>query len=75
MERKIGETFYFEGHKLKVIERKVCEGCFFARLPCEQKRYFDVHGYCAKSRTDDHFVKFIEITPMSTRKHIKFNFK
>lgn len=62
MERKIGETFEFEGKKLQVKKNASsgCDGCFFneQRIPCS--RY--AAGYCAlKFRTDKKDVIFVEV--------------
>ena len=61
MERKIGETFQFEGHQLRVVEggRYKCEECFFYNRDCSSMMH--VHGFCAEeSRTDKKCVLFIE---------------
>ena len=34
MERAIGEIFKFEGIKLKVVEGKGCDGCYFQDKAC-----------------------------------------
>lgn len=62
MERKIGETFEFEGKTLQVkeIAHISCDGCFFdeQRIPCSKY----VAGYCAsKFRTDKKEVIFVEV--------------
>lgn len=62
MERKIGETFEFEGKKLQVKKTASsgCDGCFFneQRIPCSKY----VAGYCAlKFRTDKKDVIFVEV--------------
>ena len=45
-ERKIGETFQFEGHQLRVVEggRYKCEECFFYNRDCSSMMH--VHGFC-----------------------------
>ena len=61
MERKIGETFEFEGHKLKVVDKDGygCDGCFFLNRECSL--IMDVRGFCSKEyRTDKKRVIFIE---------------
>ena len=61
MERKIGETFEFEGHKLKVVDKDSygCDGCFFLNRECSL--IMDVRGYCSKEyRTDKKRVIFVE---------------
>ena len=62
MERKNGETFEFEGKKLKVVEsndNSGCENCFFYNRECSSIR--DVRGICSKeSRTDKKYVIFVE---------------
>ena len=63
MERKIGETFDFEGKTLQVkeSERVCCDGCFF-----DEKCYSssqEVAGHCeAVNRGDNKEVIFVEIT-------------
>ena len=61
MERKIGETFEFEGHKLKVVDKDGygCDGCFFLNRECSLTR--DVSGFCSREyRTDKKRVIFVE---------------
>lgn len=61
MERKIGETFEFEGHKLKVVDKDGygCDGCFFLNRECSLIR--DVSGFCSDEyRTDKQHVIFVE---------------
>ena len=60
-ERKIGETFQFEGHQLRVVEggRYKCEECFFYNRDCSSMMH--VRGFCAEEyRTDKKCVLFIE---------------
>lgn len=60
-ERKIGETFEFEGHKLKVVDKDGygCDGCFFLNRECSLIR--DVSGFCSDEyRTDKKRVIFVE---------------
>ena len=63
MERKIGETFVYEGKKLQVkeSERISCHGCFFDEqcLPLRK----EVAGQCEfEYRTDNKEVIFVEAT-------------
>ena len=62
MERKIGEIFEFEGHKLKVIgktDSRECKKCFFYNRDCSSIR--DVRGFCSEEyRTDKKYVIFVE---------------
>ena len=61
MERKIGETFEYEGHKLRVVEGSIdkCDECFFYNIDCISNKH--VRGFCAgDSRTDKKNVIFIE---------------
>lgn len=59
MERKIGETFEYKGHKLIVVEQRgyECEKCFFYNKPCSLM--LDIIGLCC-GRTDKKYVKFIK---------------
>ena len=62
MERKIGQTFEYEGKKLQVKESASfsCDGCFFnnQRNPCDR----DVAGFCGFNfRTDKKKVIFVEV--------------
>ena len=61
MERKIGETFEYEGKKLMVTEVKVgCDGCFFERI-CSKYRS-EKAGECSEyDRSDHKSVIFIEV--------------
>lgn len=61
MERKIGETFEFEGHKLMVVvdDRCKCGKCFFCNKDCSSIK--DVRCFCSEEcRTDKKNVIFIE---------------
>lgn len=60
MERKIGEIFEFEGHKLKVkTDSRECKKCFFYNRDCSSIR--DVSGFCSEEyRTDKKSVIFVE---------------
>ena len=53
MERKIGETFQFQGHKLKVVEggKYKCEECFFYNRDCSSMMH--VHGFCSEDYRKD----------------------
>ena len=62
MERKIGQTFEYEGKKLQVKESASfsCDGCFFNNQcnPCD----IDVIGFCGFNfRTDKKKVIFVEV--------------
>lgn len=62
MERKIGETFDFEGKTLQVkeSERVCCDGCFFDGK-CYSLR-LEVAGHCkAVNRVDNKEVIFVEV--------------
>ena len=63
MERKNGETFEFEGKKLKVVENNDnsgCKKCFFCNRECSSIR--DVRGFCSEElRTDKKYVIFVEV--------------
>ena len=62
MERKIGETFEYEGHKLRVVEggRYSCDGCFF-NGHCEHSSN-PIIGLCEKDqREDEKDVIFVEV--------------
>ena len=60
MERKIGETFEYEGKKLKAVEASHgCDGCFFKR---KCRNDLAVAVTCAPGdRTDKKFVVFVEV--------------
>ena len=61
MERKIGETFEYEGHKLRVVEGGIdkCDECFFYNIDCISNKY--VGCFCSgDSRTDKKNVIFME---------------
>lgn len=62
MERKIGETFEYEGEKLKVIKAgTACDGCYFKGKSCDNRNY-DITGICGWTRKDNQPVRFIKIT-------------
>lgn len=66
MERKIGETFEFEGKKLKVNKSASsgCDGCFFEGR-CSSLRK-EVTGHCQfEYRTDNNEVIFVEVQEQS----------
>lgn len=74
MERKIGETFEFEGKILQVKESSSsgCDGCFFdeQRILCSK----NVAGYCDfKFRTDKKKVIFVEATKQEQAEQPKLN--
>ena len=62
-ERKVGEVFEYEGHKLKVVEDtdgRKCPKCFFYSRDCSLIR--DVTGYCLKEkRIDRKGITFVEV--------------
>ena len=62
-ERKVGEVFEYEGHKLKVVadtDGRKCPKCFFYSRDCSLIR--DVTGYCLKERRIDRKgVTFVEV--------------
>ena len=62
-ERKVGEVFEFEGHKLKVVadtDGRKCPKCFFYSRDCSLIR--DVTGFCLKEkRIDRKGVTFVEV--------------
>ena len=60
-ERKVGEVFEFEGHKLKVVDEGTCKcnECLFYRRECSLIR--NVIGSCSEvHRTDKKSVIFVE---------------
>lgn len=62
MERKIGETFEYEGKKLQVMKsaNSGCDGCFFEGR-CSSSRK-EVSGHCQfEYRTDNNEVIFAEV--------------
>lgn len=62
MERKIGETFEYEGEKLKVVNAgTACDGCYFKGKSCDNRNY-DITGICGWTRKDNQPVRFIKIT-------------
>lgn len=46
MERKIGETFVFEGKTLQVVEQRGCKGCFFTDCEVCVDENIDKIGFC-----------------------------
>ncbi len=65
MERKIGETFEFEGKKLQVkeSERVSCYGCFFDEQCVPLCKCKEVAGECEfENRADNKEVIFVEAT-------------
>ena len=67
MERKIGETFVYEGKKLQVKESasSSCDGCFFEGR-CSSVRK-EVTGHCQfEYRTDGKEVIFVEVQEQHT---------
>ena len=62
MERKIGETFEFEGKTYATRVGKGCKKCAFIDANCTSKVHFDVIGECCQSeRTDHKPVIFVEV--------------
>ena len=62
MERKIADTFEYEGEKLKVIKAgTACDGCYFKGNHCDNRNY-DITGICGWSRKDNQAVRFIKVT-------------
>ena len=62
MERKIGETFEYEGEKLKVVNAgTACDGCYFKGKSCDNRNY-DITGICGWVRKDRQPVIFIKVT-------------
>lgn len=62
MERKIGETFEYEGEKLKVVNAgTACDGCYFKGKSCDNRNY-DITGICGWTRKDNQSVRFIKVT-------------
>lgn len=59
MEIKIGDTFEYEGKKLKVVEaeRNTCFGCYFSDGACCNNTEL---GHCGGENTDYKPVKFVE---------------
>ena len=64
MERKIGETFEFEGKWLKVKEedaKNACRNCYLVEKDCSM--YLSIIGEClAKKRSDNKDIVFEDIT-------------
>ena len=60
MERKIGETFEYEGKMLKVVEaeRNTCFGCYFSDGACCNNTEL---GHCGGENTDYKPVIFVEV--------------
>ena len=61
-ERKVGEVFEFEGHKLKVVDEGTCKcnECLFYRRECSLIR--NVIGSCSEvHRTDKKSVIFVKV--------------
>lgn len=74
MERKIGETFIYEGKTLQVkeSERVSCDGCFFDEQCVPLRK--EVAGECEfEYRTDNKEVIFVEATEQHTEQPQKLN--
>ena len=55
---EVGDIFSYTGVKLKVVEDKECEGCYFEnRIECVTNKFFCTQA----SRIDDTEVKFVEV--------------
>lgn len=62
MERKIGETFEFEGKTYVARVGKGCKKCAFIDANCTTKVHFNILGECCQSeRTDHKPVIFVEV--------------
>ena len=64
-ERNVGETFEFEGKKLKVMETKgsICNNCYFECRDCDCENIRKVLGACVRgTRSDNKPVIFVEVT-------------
>lgn len=64
-ERNVGETFEFEGKKLKVVETKgsICNNCYFECRDCDCENIRKVLGACVRgTRSDNKPVIFVEVT-------------
>ena len=62
MERKIGETFEFEGKTYVARVGKGCKKCAFIDANCTSKVHFDVIGECSLNvRTDHKPAIFVEV--------------
>lgn len=60
MERQIGEIFYLNGVKLKVVEGNSCNGCYL-RECCFHLKAF-ILGYCGGAiRSDGKYVYFKKV--------------
>lgn len=74
MERKIGETFEYEGKTLQVkeIEEHTCKGCFFGD-GCDTELHIGVTGECL-DRTDGKEVIYVEVPEQpAPQKETKLN--
>lgn len=56
MERRIRETFKFDGETLEVTEQKGCNGCHFDNTDCT--RFWNTRGLCGDRRSDGKSVIF-----------------
>ena len=66
MERKIGETFYYEGKKYVTREKYGCEGCAFVEEYCSTNMHDDFIGECDPDLRADHkSVIFVEVNKES----------
>ena len=59
MERKVGETFEYEGHTLKVEKSSICSDCYFNDNQYNLKKKF---GECIRNyRADNNNVIFKKV--------------
>ena len=73
MERKIGDTFEFEGVKLQVKKsaNSSCDGCFFEGLCSSSCK--EVSGHCQfEYRTDNNEVIFAEVQELNLCEILKY---
>ena len=66
MERKIGETFTYEGKTYQVVEGCGCIGCSFMER-CYTKLYNTLGVCCGTSRTDKTSIVFKEVNNMKIK--------
>ena len=64
-ERKVGETFVYQGKKLKVVQTtsNICNNCYFECRDCDCENIRKVLGACVRgTRSDNKPVIFVEVT-------------
>ena len=73
MEIKIGDTFEYEGKKLKVVEaeRNTCFGCYFSDGACCNNTEL---GHCGGENTDYKPVIFVEVKDEQPQKLVPNKF-